>query len=151
MEALVFIPKGNPPGGFLVAFSEKCLDKNGNLIAYIIEDTDQTEFAVKRSDDYDISDAVLLPDGDVLILERKFEYLKGASMRIRRIPVSTIRPGALADGPVLLEADMQYHVDNMEAIAVHRDASGEIILTMMSDDNFSKMQKTLLLQFILRK
>jgi len=151
LEALVFVPKKNPQGGFLVAFSEKGLDKNGNLIAFIVEDADQSEFAVKRSAGYDISDACLLPDGDILVLERKYEILNGVSMRLRRIPVSIIRPGVLADGPVLMEADMRNQVDNMEAIAVHRDVSGEIILTLMSDDNFSQLQRTLLLQFVLRK
>ena len=32
---------------------------------------------------------------------------------------------------------------------MHRDASGETILTLMSDDNFSLLQRTLLLQFAL--
>ncbi len=35
----------------------------------------------------------------------------------------------------------------MEAIAVHRAASGETILTLMSDDNFSPLQRTLIMQF----
>ncbi len=151
LEALVCIPKKKQSDVGLWAFSEKGLDKNGNLIAYIIEDTDIKEFAVKRSDAYDISDAVLLPDGDVMILERKFEAIRGVSMRLRRIPASHILPGALIDGTAVMEADIQYQVDNMEAVAVHRDVSGETILTLVSDDNYSKIQRTLLLQFAYRK
>ena len=37
----------------------------------------------------------------------------------------------------------------MEAIGVHRRASGETILTLMSDDNFSPLQRTLIMQFTL--
>jgi hypothetical protein len=37
----------------------------------------------------------------------------------------------------------------MEAIAAHRSASGETILTLMSDDNFSGLQRTLIMQFAL--
>ncbi len=151
LEALVCIQKKKTSDVGLWAFSEKGLDKNGNLIAYIMEDTEIKEFAVKRCDEYDISDAVFLPDGDVLILERKFETIKGVSMRLRRIPASQVRPGALVDGPVVIEADVRYQVDNMEAIAAHRDVSGETILTLISDDNYSKIQKTLLLQFAYRK
>jgi hypothetical protein len=35
----------------------------------------------------------------------------------------------------------------MEAVAAHQAASGETILTLMSDDNFSALQRTLIMQF----
>ena len=38
---------------------------------------------------------------------------------------------------------------NMEGIGLHRNASGETILTLISDDNFLPFQRTLLLQFAL--
>ena len=37
----------------------------------------------------------------------------------------------------------------MEGLSVHRDAAGEIVLTLVSDDNFSAVQRTLLLQFVM--
>jgi hypothetical protein len=37
----------------------------------------------------------------------------------------------------------------MEGIAVHRNAQGETIVTLVSDDNFSAIQRNLLLQFAL--
>ena len=61
----------------------------------------------------------------------------------------TIKPGALVDGPVLFEADLGYEIDNMEGLSVHRGAGGETVLTLISDDNFSVLQRTLLLQFTL--
>jgi hypothetical protein len=76
--------------------------------------------------------------------------LGGLGMRIRRIPLDAIKPGALAvDGSVLIEADLGFQIDNMEGIAVHRNDAGEIVLTLVSDDNFSPLQRTLLLQFVL--
>ncbi len=42
---------------------------------------------------------------------------------------------------------MGYDIDNMEGLAVHRTDAGDIILTLISDDNFSPLQRTLLLQF----
>ena len=49
---------------------------------------------------------------------------------------------------LLFEGGYAFHViDNMEAIAAHRSASGETILTLMSDDNFSPLQRTLIMQF----
>jgi hypothetical protein len=37
----------------------------------------------------------------------------------------------------------------MEALAVHRNAAGETILTLISDDNFNPLQRTILLRFAL--
>jgi hypothetical protein len=50
---------------------------------------------------------------------------------------------------MLLEADLGYEIDNMEGLSVHRGAAGETVLTLVSDDNFSIIQRTLLLQFTL--
>jgi hypothetical protein len=147
LEALEFIPKKNSSGGVLVAFSEIGLDEDGNIKAYLIEGTDRKTFAVKRSDEFDISDAVLIPGGDLLILERKFDILDGVSMRIRRLSAGAIKPDTTVDGPTVVEADMQCQIDNMEAMSAHRNTAGEIILTLMSDDNNSSIQRNLLLQF----
>jgi hypothetical protein len=151
LEALAVIPRNIPFGGILLAFSEQGLDKSGNLLAYMIQGADIKQFTVKRSESYDITDATLLPDGDVLILERKYGILAGPSMRLRRIHTADIKPDVLVDGPVVMEADMQFQIDNMEALSVHCSADGETVLTLMSDDNYSRIQRTLLLQFAYRE
>ena len=107
------------------------------------------QFSVRRTEDFDISDAVLLPAGDLLILERKFSWLSGIGIRIRRIPLSSVAPGAVIDGPSIFEADLGNEVDNMEGIDAHVTPEGDTVLTMVSDDNFSMVQRTLLLQFTL--
>ena len=63
--------------------------------------------------------------------------------------LASIKPGALVDGTELFFADMGYQIDNMEGLSVHRDAAGALVLTIISDDNFSPLQRTLLLQFSL--
>ena len=90
-----------------------------------------------------------MPGGDVLLLERKFSWTGGLVVRMRRIALGEIKPGALVDGPILFEADLGYEIDNMEGLSVHRSAAGETVLTLISDDNFSVIQRTLLLQFTL--
>jgi hypothetical protein len=55
----------------------------------------------------------------------------------------------VVDGEVLIYADLGFQIDNMEGIAVHRSPQGDLVLTLISDDNFSAMQRTLLLQFTL--
>jgi len=147
LEALTFAPRNGKLAGALLAFSERGLDPNGNLKAFLLGGAIPAEFSVKRRDEFDISDSVTLPSGDVLLLERRFSWLSGIAMRMRRIAIADIAPGALVDGPVLLFADMGFQIDNMEGLSAHVDADGRTILTMISDDNFSFLQRTVLLQF----
>jgi len=65
------------------------------------------------------------------------------------VPLAAIIPGALVDGADLLWADLNQQIDNLEGLSVHRGADGAFILTLISDDNFSPLQRTLLLQFTL--
>jgi len=153
LEALVFvpkdIPKGQPLAGTLIALSEGGFDADGNLIGFLIGGPTPGQFSIRRTDQQLISDAVLLPSGDLLILERKFSWFTGVDIRIRAIPLKSIAPGALVDGPVLFKADLGHEIDNMEGIDAHVTADGETVLTLVSDDNFSMLQRTLLLQFAL--
>jgi hypothetical protein len=148
LEALVMVPKGLPLTGTLIALSERGLDANGNLIAFLVGGSSPGQFSVRRTDNFDISDAVLL-SGDLLILERKFSWLSGVGIRIRRIPLKSVAPGALVDGPSIFLADLGQEIDNMEGIDAHVTGEGDTVLTMVSDDNFSMLQRTLLLQFTL--
>jgi hypothetical protein len=147
LEAMVVVPRGLSLAGTLIALSERGLDARGNLRGFLIGGPSAGEFAIRRSDDFDISDCALLPSGDLLILERRFFWWSGIAMRIRRIPLATIAPDALVDGRELIFADMGFQIDNMEGLSVHRTAAGETILTLVSDDNFSALQRTILLQF----
>ena len=149
LEALVFVPKGQPLAGTLIAMSERGLDPQGNLIAFLVGGPTPGQFSVRRTNNFDISDAVLLPSGDLLILERKFSLFSGVGIRIRRIPLASIAPGAVVDGPSIFDADLGQEIDNMEGIDAYVTPEGDTVLTMVSDDNFSLLQRTLLLQFTL--
>ena len=92
---------------------------------------------------------MLLPSGELLVLERKFSWLAGVGIRIRRIPLKSLAPGAVVDGPAIFEADLGHEVDNMEAIDAHVTPEGDTVLTLVSDDNFSMIQRNLMLQFTL--
>jgi hypothetical protein len=149
LEALVFVPKGQPLAGTLIAISERGLDIRGNLIAFLVGGPTPGQFGVRRTDKYDVSDAVLLPSGDLLVLERKFSWVEGVGIRIRRIALASVAPGAVVDGPAIFEADLGDEIDNMEGIDAHVTPEGDTVLTLISDDNFSMIQRTLLLQFTL--
>jgi len=149
IEALVMVPKGLPLAGTLIAISERGLDLDGNLMAFLIGGPTPGQFGIRRTEKYDVSDAVLLRSGELLVLERKFSWVEGVGIRIRQIALATLAPGAVVDGPTIFEADLGAEIDNMEGIDAHLTADGETVLTLVSDDNFSMIQRTLLLQFAL--
>jgi hypothetical protein len=149
LEALVVVPKGQPWAGTLIALSERGLDRDGNLIAFLVGGRAPGQFSVRRTEGFDISDATLLPSGELLVLERKFSLVDGVGIRIRRIPLTSLAPGALVDGPSIFAADLGSEIDNMEGIDAFVTPEGDTVLTLVSDDNFSLLQRTLLLQFTL--
>jgi len=149
IEALVMVPKGQPLAGTLIAISERGLDAAGNILAFLIGGKTPGQFSVRRTENFDVSDATLLPSGDLLVLERKFSLLGGVGIRIRSIALKTVAPGAVVDGPAIFTADLGNEIDNMEGIDSHVTPKGDTVLTMVSDDNFSMIQRNLLLQFTL--
>src|SRR5690606_19172289 len=104
-------------------------------------------FAVKRQDPWDVTDGAFLPNGDLLLLERRFRLSDGVGMRIRRLDGAAIRPGAVLDGEVLIDADLSQQIDNMEGMDVVEMDDGEIRIVVVSDDNHSILQRNLMLEF----
>jgi hypothetical protein len=149
LECLAAPPQGSPLANELIAITERSLDRAGNLRSFVLGSGGVARFSVKRTDDFDVSDCTVLPPADLLLLERRYSPARGVAMRIRRIPLTEIKSGALVDGRPMIEADLGYQIDNMEGIGVHRSARDETILTLVSDDNFSIIQRNLLLQFAL--
>ncbi|TDR93034.1 esterase-like activity of phytase family protein [Enterovirga rhinocerotis] len=151
IEALAVAPSGHPLAGALLAFAEAAASgEEDPSPGWVLTGKNRFSFRVGRSGVFNVTDAAFLPSGELLLLERSFSPLAGVGCRIRRIPRDAIRPDAVLDGEVLLEVDRRYAIDNMEGIAITRDrTTGETVLTLISDDNFNPLQRTLLLEFAL--
>jgi hypothetical protein len=148
-ETVAYSRPEGPLHGALVIVSEKSLDSKGNIFGAIVEGAKKGVFTVKRSDGFDISDGTFLPDGDLLLLERSYTLASGLRLRLRRIAEKDIAKGAVLDGPVLMQADMSYQIDNMEGIDAWTRSDGQLMVSMISDDNHSILQRNLYLEFIL--
>ena len=147
LESVTYGAQGSPLAGKIVTIAERAYRNRGDTIPGWI--VGMGSFSIVRHDDYDVSSARFLADGDLLILERRFSPAWGLALRLRRIEGSAVKPGARLDGEILLDAGMRSQIDNMEGLAVHRDAENRTVLTLVSDDNFSILQRTLVLQFAL--
>jgi hypothetical protein len=149
LEALTTIQAG-PLEGTLVGFAERLTRGSGYHTGWIWAGGQPQRFQLRDIDEFNVTGAAGLPDGGLLVLERFFRWSTGVKMRIRRLAPAEIRPGARLDGHVVFEGDSGYEIDNMEGIAVHRGARGETVVTLISDDNFSRLlQRTVFLQFTL--
>ncbi|HKK97167.1 MAG TPA: esterase-like activity of phytase family protein, partial [Marivita sp.] len=77
------------------------------------------------------------PDGLLYVLERGFAGF-GFYSQVRRFALEGDAP---LEGEMLLRTAMRRH-DNLEGIAVWQNEGGDLRLTMISDDNFNRFQKT---------
>lgn len=149
LEAIAVAPEQRPFSGAIVVIAEHSLDANGNHRGWILGSRRAGAFLVNRKDDFDITDAAFLANSDLLILERKFNLTEGVGMRIRRIAAADLLPGETVDGQTLIEANLRFQIDNMEGMALRPGRQGETLITLVSDDNNSIIQRTILLQFAL--
>jgi len=108
------------------------------------------KFTYVREDGYRPTGATTLPDGRVIILERYYAFLMGVRARLRLIDPEGLRQKGPVKGRLLGEIQGPLPVDNFEAIAATQDEEGKILIHLLSDDNFSALQKTLYLTLRLR-
>jgi hypothetical protein len=147
IEAFAVFPPGTPLAGHGIAIAEDSPNPEGNHRAFIQGPVANGELSIAKRDDFAITDAAFLPNGDLVVLERRFGLRISPGVRIRRLPLAQLIPGATVDGEILVEADLTHRIDNMEGIAVTTDEAGQTYLTLVSDDNFNYFQNTILLEF----
>jgi hypothetical protein len=95
------------------------------------------------------SDAALLPWGDLIVLERAYNPDRGiVGVRLRQIAREAIKPGATLGGRLVADIDPPLTLDNLEGIDCHRSGK-ETLCYVVSDDNLSAEQRTLLMLFAL--
>lgn len=100
---------------------------------------------------YSLVSLAPLPDGDFLAMERIFAPIVGARIHLRRLS----RAGLLAtparwEGETVADLEPPASLDNFEGLAVTPGPDGGVRLYIVSDDNFSPVQRTLLYAFDLK-
>lgn len=101
------------------------------------------QLSIPRSGGFLAVGADIGPDGKFYLLEREFTGF-GFRSRVRRF---TLGETALSQPETLLQTRVGRH-DNLEGLAVTRTSSGEIRLTMISDDNFRSFQRTEIVEYL---
>lgn len=96
--------------------------------------------------DFDPTDAAELPDGRLIVLHRHFSFVSGFAVRVALLDPRLIKPMAVVMGREIAAFTGPVIHDNFEGVAVQQEQDGTHIW-IVSDDNQSSFQRTLLLEF----
>jgi len=107
-------------------------------------------FVYMPPDGYDPSDAALLPDGRILVLNRRFDWPFNFTAKLTILDPGRIRRGARIAGTEIATFSAPLLHDNFEGIAVVREG-GDTIVWMISDDNQLFLERSYLLKFRLER
>lgn len=145
IETLVRLPDGR-----LLALTEGLVGGVDLLVGWLGDGGAWRAVTYRLHDGYLPTDAAALPDGDVIVLERRYTPLDGSRARLRRIPAAALAgtPSTALDPPAIATLEPPMTVDNFEGLAIV-ESGGERRLFILSDDNFNRRQRTLLMMFTL--
>jgi hypothetical protein len=142
-----------PPGGGLLALQEapEADEEAGGARGFgavgawrVAPHGAVSRLRLPRLADWSVTGADFGPEGHLYVLARRFDVPGGFSFAIWRYDW---REGAPAGGEILLELPAGAGADNAEGLAVWREPAGRLRLLVVTDDNFSLLQRTLLYDF----
>lgn len=141
------------PGGGMLVIAETEPWPKGRGRAGIRFSGDPTEapragfrFSYIPPKGYDPTDMAVLPDGDLMILHRRFVLPFNFTTKLTIVDSAAIRPGAVVRGREIATIAAPLLHDNFEGLAITREGPATIVW-IVSDDNQFFMQRSLLLKF----
>lgn len=135
------------PDGRLLLLTEQFKNPDGSCKGWLIGQEQMSPVAYVRRDGYLPTDLATLANGDLLLLERRYQPLLGVAARIRRITRASVQAGVQLEGVEIAHLQRPLSVDNFEGLAIYEGAETGTLLYLISDNNYNPLQRTLLLQF----
>lgn len=128
------------PDGAIYAIPERSgrADRPFPVYRYRLDVWD-VPFSIPRRGAFLVVGADIGPDGLLYVLERDFTGV-GFRSRVRRFDLTGQQE------ETLLQTSNATH-DNLEGISVWQNETGQIVLTMISDDNFQPLQLTEIVEY----
>ena len=138
-------------GGFLVFSEGEKAPGGGKVVLRFLGDPVAAPrhgfaFAYLPPERYKPVDAAELPDGRLLVLNRRFTLGTGFVNKLTLVDTRGVKPGQRVQGQVIAALESPLIHDNFEGMALTREG-GATIVWLVSDDNTSWFQRTLLLKF----
>ncbi len=142
LESILLLPNQN-----LFILAEGKDEKDSISYGAIFDNKSWTEFNYQRSDDFRPTSAGNLPDNEILVLERRYTGPGSLGIRFRKFPADKISAGAIISAENFFEISPPLPRDNFEGLDTVTTADGTTYIYIISDDNFSPVQHTLLSLF----
>ncbi len=148
-EAMVRLPDGR----FLVFEEGRDESRTSRAVLFAgdpaVPETPAMRLSYRRPPGYRVTDAALLPDGRILVLNRSLAGLR-LSAKLVVADLRGLVPGGMIEGQEVATLAAPMVVDNMEGLSVTME-QGRTIVWLVSDDDFMRLfRRTLLLKFELR-
>lgn len=122
----------------------------GALAAWVGRGGVWEPFGYVRKPGLRVSDAALLPGGDLLMLEHRYSAQTGSVVRFVRVARNAIVPRQRVEGRELALLEPPLTTENFEGVAIRRGDKRETLIYVISDDNFNPLRRTLLFLFAMR-
>ncbi len=142
MEAIAHLHTGE-----VLAFAERGEGVDGRLKAWLVSEMQASNLYFAPPKNFAPTDAAVLPNGDVLVLLRKYSAIEGVAIKVHHIKAESIVAGTVLKGTEILHLTPAGPVDNMEGLDVVPVDDTTVRLVMIADDNFNPLQRTLLMMF----
>ncbi len=134
------------PDGRVLALLEA--PEEGGFQGFIWTEGHWSGIRLAGAGDYRPTSISVLPSGDLLITERQYAPSTGVSVRIMRVALADLKPGARLRGTQIAIFFPPLLYDNIEGLAVQTTIDeGWARILLVSDDNLNPTQRTLLLCF----
>jgi hypothetical protein len=131
----------------IIAFPERYEIQENILRGFLLKPDGKTlqNLQLKRMGGFWLTDLRQLDNGDFITLERSFDIFSGMAVQMRHIKQIDFLSGEPADGKVIFKMQSGDGVDNFEGLDIIKQADDSYMFYISSDNNFSNLQKTLLL------
>jgi len=140
--------------GAFIVFSETARPKglrDARIVLRFAGDPTETKgaplsFAYLPPEGYDPTDAAELPDGRLLVLNRRLSLSGLFTAKLSVIDIRGVRSGGVVRGPEIASFERPLLHDNFEALAITQEGA-DTIVWIASDDNGEFWEQSLLLKF----
>ncbi len=140
-------------GRFLVIAEDSL--RGGSVSPVVLFDRDPTDpaavattFGYRPPAGFKPTDAAELPDGRILVLNRRFALWSLFTSELVLLDAIPAKPGGVLKGRRIAHFAAPVIADNFEGLSVTVE-NGRPMIWIISDDNFMRWQRTLLLKFAL--
>ncbi|WP_291328022.1 esterase-like activity of phytase family protein [Desulfovibrio sp. UCD-KL4C] len=146
IESLTLLPEGR-----LLMIAEGDTDYENPSYAAVGIDDNWIEMEYQRQHDYRPTSAAPLPERNILTLERSYTGPGSLKIRLCIIKQPEFKSGAILRPKQLIKIPNSLPVDNYEGLDTITTNDGRTFIYIISDDNYSPVQHTILMMFEMDK